>query len=92
MILFGVFMNQMGSPRHTRSEVTVNEDMVESFRAMARAVREQATATTLMAQQMANDNSNGNGNIHDNGHGEVDYEYMKFMEFRSQIHPVSGHL
>ena len=66
----------MASHRRTRSEVATNEDMMESFRAMARAIWKQPAATTLMAQQMAN----GNGN--DNGHGEVDYEYMKFAKFQ----------
>ena len=44
---------------------------------MARVVREQAVATTLMAQQMANENCNSNG--HGNGHED---EYMQFLEFR----------
>ena len=71
----------MAGPRRTRSNST--KDVMETFKAMARAVREQAPTTTFMAQQMANNNDNGNGNGHGhgNGHGEVDYEYMKFAKF-----------
>ena len=77
----------MVSHRRTRSKAATNEDMIKSFRVMARAVREQATITTIMAQQMANDNSNWNGNDHGNGHREVDYEYMKFAEFQKANSP-----
>ena len=38
----------MASHRCTRNEAAANEDKMESFIAMARAVREQVAATTLM--------------------------------------------
>ena len=53
------------------AKATMNEDLMESFKAMARAVRKQAIVTTLMAQQRVNENGNGHGN----GHGD---EYLKF--------------
>ena len=68
----------MASHRRTSNEAAVNKDVMESFIAMVRAVRKQAAATTLMAQQMANGNGNGNGNGHGNGYGD---EYMRFLEF-----------
>ena len=74
----------MASQRCTRSETAANEDMMESFKAMARAVREQVAATTLMAQQMANGNDNGNGNGYGNEHEK---EYMKFTEFHKVNQP-----
>ena len=77
----------MASHKHTKSEAVTNKDMMKSFKVMARAVREQVAATTLMAQQMANGNGNGNSNDDSNGRGEVDYEYMKFVEFRKANTP-----
>ena len=75
--------NPLVSHRCTRSKAAaeMNEDMIESFRAMIRAVRVQADTTTFMVQQMINGNGYGNGNEHSNGHREVDYEYIKFSEF-----------
>ena len=69
-----VCKNQMASHKHTRNKATAKNEMIESFRAMARVVREQAIATTFMAQHMANGNGNGNAS----GHGE---EQLKFAEF-----------
>ena len=68
----------MASHRCARTEAIRNKDVMESFIAMARAVREQAAATTLMAQQMANKNGIKNSNRH--GNGDKD-EYMRFVEF-----------
>ena len=37
----------MASHRHTRSQAATNKDMMESFRAMARAIREQAAGMAM---------------------------------------------
>ena len=51
---------------------------------MAMAVREQAAATSHMAQQMVNKNGNGNGNKHGNGLRD---KFMRFVEFHKANPP-----
>ena len=66
--------NQMASHKRAKSKAVANKDVIKSCRAMARAIREQAAATTLMTQQMANGNGHGHGNKHKD-------EYVRFAEF-----------